>query len=322
MKMINKIIKAAFIFLFLALLTTLVEASTLLLENLNFETYPEKTEIIFKFDKPANMVFYAIDKPPQIIADVIGNVFVSGPDIAEVIPINQGQIKRIKVFKDDFLGERITISGEHLYGVDFFVIELNEMVNYCVTEEENAYYLYIAKSKDVELAKKKVKEAKKGFREEQEVAIEKELEGERKEKKIEEGVEKIAEEAQPQMNNRQSAAHWREIGYEHQKTDNFEKAMECYKKAIEFDSEYPCAHNDLGIIYFYLDEPNKSIEEFKKALKIDPDYLGAYTNLAMAYEEIGEVEKALDYWQKRIGFSKKDDSWTKKAKEKIRELKR
>ena len=304
--MISKIIKAAFIFLFLASLTTLVEANTPLLENLNFETYPEKIEIIFKFDQPANMVFYAINEPPQVIADVIGDVFASSPDVAEIIPINQGQIKRIKVFK---------ANGKHLYEIDFFVIELNELVDYYATKEGNAYYLHIAKVKGVELTKTK-----------QKITIEKDLEGKRKRKKTEEGwpegVKKITKEAQPRMNNHQLAIHWREVGYRYQKTDNFEKAIECYKKAIELDPEYPCVHNDLGIIYFYLDEPSKSIKEFKKALKIDPNYLGAYTNLAIVYEEIGEVEKALEYWQKRIGFSKKEDFWTKKAKEKIRELKR
>ncbi len=312
--MISKIIKAAFIFLFLASLTTLVEANTPLLENLNFETYPEKIEIIFKFDQQANMVFYAINEPPQVIADVIGDVSASSPDIAEVIPINQGQIKRIKVFKDDSLSERITISGKHLYGIDFFVIELNELVDYYATKEGNAYYLHIAKVKGAELTKTK-----------QKITIEKDLEGKREKKEIEEGrpegVKKINKEVQPRMNNRQLAIHWREVGYRYQKTDNFEKAIECYKKAIELDPEYPCAHNDLGIIYFYLDEPSKSIKEFKKALKIDPNYLGVYTNLAIVYEEIGEVEKALEYWQKRIGFSKKEDFWTEKAKERIREIK-
>jgi tetratricopeptide (TPR) repeat protein len=309
--------RLAKVFLALVLFTFFLnhsEASLPVIKNISFETYPDRVEVIFELEGSVNLVFYSIEDPPQVIADAIGNAFVVHPRLPEFITINQGQIKSIRVFRDESLGQRITAEGRRLDGVDFIIIELGEMVDFKVRKIGNIYYLYLAKTKDVKLQEEY--ELKMPQEREDKREIETEL------PKEEEVTRKQLEEEKPLMSKKQLARHWREVGFRHQKTNEFEKALECYKKAIEHDPEYPGAYNDLGVIYFYLGKPGKAIEEFKTALEINPNYLGAYTNLAIVYEEIGRLDEALECWTKRATLTRKKDYWSKKAEEKIKELKR
>ncbi len=135
-------------------------------------------------------------------------------------------------------------------------------------------------------------------------------------------VEAKIKRPQPTSGDVELARQWRRMGYDYQKTENYIKAADCYKKAIALYPDFACAHNDLGISYYYLDAYKKAVAELNKAIEIDPKYLSAYTNLALVYEEMGEAKKAIACWQKRIGFAKDSDAWTKKAKRKIEQLKR
>ena len=117
------------------------------------------------------------------------------------------------------------------------------------------------------------------------------------------------------------AMQWRQVGYNHQKNKDYDKALKSYNKAVELHPNYACIHNDIGIIYFYLGVYDKAIEEFQKAINLDKEYLATYSNLATVYEQIGNNQKAIECWQKRVKASKSNDVWTQKAKQKIEELK-
>jgi Tfp pilus assembly protein PilF len=122
--------------------------------------------------------------------------------------------------------------------------------------------------------------------------------------------------------NIQLAMHWRQVGYNHQKNKDYDKALSAYNKAAELYPSYACIHNDIGIIFFYLGMYEKALGEFQKAVELDDEYLAAYSNIATVYEETGQKSKAIEYWQKRVDASDANDVWTQKARKKIEDLKR
>jgi hypothetical protein len=122
--------------------------------------------------------------------------------------------------------------------------------------------------------------------------------------------------------NIQLAMQWRQVGYNHQKNKDYDKALSAYNKAVEFYPGYACIHNDIGIIYFYLGMYEKALEEFQEAVELDDSYLAAYSNIATVYEQTGQKGKAIEYWQKRVDASDANDVWTQKARSKIESLKK
>jgi len=347
------ILKIWLLLLLVILPVNFAEAALPVVERFSYESYPERIRITFNFNQPVKLITYTIKEPPQIIADIIGEAAGSIDKVPKSISINEGEIKSIKTFEN----ESIKTDCRDLYGVDFFIIELNKMVDFALSEKENIYYLDVAKLEGIHLTESlpaesqkkpeikglEVKEKKgQGLEVTPEEEIKQKIETtkkkrrearikqklyqigrQKKEEKAEEGQVKEARGTKlvPNISKEDLAGYWRNKGYSHQKEENYKEAIECYKKAIDFDPNYACAYNDLGIVYFYLKQPEKAIEQFKKAIEIDPNYLGAYTNLALTYENLDNNQEAIKYWQKRIELSKKEDYWTKKAKERIRELK-
>ena len=345
------ILKIWLLLLSVILPVNFAQATLPVVERLSYESYPERIRVTFSFSQPVKLVVYTIKEPSQIIADIMGEVAGSIDKVPKRISINEGEIKSIKAFED----ESIKTDCKDLYGVDFFIIELDKMVDFALSKKGNIYYLDVAKSENIHLTESlpaesqkepeiKGSEAKDKTEQESEVTPEEEIKQkiettkkkgkdtrikqklyqirQKKEEKTEEGqIEARGTKLVPGISKEELAEYWRNKGYSHQKEKDYNKAIDCYKKAIDFNPNYACAYNDLGIVYFYLNQPEKAIEQFEKAIEIDPNYLGAYTNLALTYENLGNNQKAIEYWEKRIELSKKEDYWTKKAKERIRELK-
>ena len=67
--------------------------------------------------------------------------------------------------------------------------------------------------------------------------------------------------------------------------DCIEKAIIFYSKAIELDSTYDIAYNNLGVVFLDgLGDATRAIDYFKTAIEINPSYVLAHFNLARSYE--------------------------------------
>lgn len=74
----------------------------------------------------------------------------------------------------------------------------------------------------------------------------------------------------------------------------FDLAIDSYKKEISLNSDYPDVLNDMGILYFMVDKYDEALEAYDKAIKIDNRYADPYQNKAMIY-----------FWQKQFNEAKK-----------------
>ena len=96
-----------------------------------------------------------------------------------------------------------------------------------------------------------------------------------------------------------SKAHLHNLeGYNLLKEENYQEAIACFQKAIEFDPEFATAYNNLGSAYYNLDKYDKAIEQFKKVIELEEDYTKAYFNLASAYFWEREFRKAYSYYRR------------------------
>jgi tetratricopeptide (TPR) repeat protein len=91
----------------------------------------------------------------------------------------------------------------------------------------------------------------------------------------------------------------RHVGYEnlgsayHNKGD-FKRAIENYRKAIEYYKDYTPAYINMGISYEALNDWDKAIGAYKKAGEIEPDSALPYLQLGDLYLRLGHQEAAVE----------------------------
>ncbi len=73
---------------------------------------------------------------------------------------------------------------------------------------------------------------------------------------------------------------------------DFQKTTEAYQLAVQ---EYPrdyTSHNNLGLLYSQIGEPEKALGEEQEAIRIDSHQVFAYGNLARAYLALNRIDEA------------------------------
>jgi len=82
--------------------------------------------------------------------------------------------------------------------------------------------------------------------------------------------------------------------------DSLELKIQNYKKALEIDSNYVDAWNNLGVAYHYYGYLDSAVYCLKKALSINPEYPQVNNNIAFLLDGTGDYEAAVYYYQKAI----------------------
>jgi len=72
----------------------------------------------------------------------------------------------------------------------------------------------------------------------------------------------------------------------------YDKAIECYRKAVELDPQYFDAWHALGMAYLRANRIPEAIEAGKRAIEINPNDMLAHTSLSMYYMRAGDKAMA------------------------------
>ncbi|NOX36894.1 MAG: tetratricopeptide repeat protein [Calditrichaeota bacterium] len=89
-------------------------------------------------------------------------------------------------------------------------------------------------------------------------------------------------------------------GIDYFKRQNFRKAIEQWKKALQLIPEDAEVHNFLGIAYHRVGELDSAILAFQTATRLDPEYYQAWNNIGYMYFLKGDYKGALVYFDRAI----------------------
>ncbi|MDP3042630.1 MAG: secretin N-terminal domain-containing protein [Candidatus Omnitrophota bacterium] len=130
----------------------------------------------------------------------------------------------------------------------------------------------------------------------------------------------VAGEKIPRAPLKETAKDYYKKGLRAQAGSDVEEAIRNFNKAAQLDHKYAAAYNSLGIIYEQELKFKKAEAMYLKAITVDPNFSPAYANLALFNEDQKDFVKALEYWRKRVYYGNPDDTWTKQALQRIKEL--
>ena len=125
---------------------------------------------------------------------------------------------------------------------------------------------------------------------------------------IEKSRSKIFEVKDEAKKMRGEEIEWFNKGYKASIAENYDEAIEYYKKAIAINPDYADAHANLGVNYIQKGKFDEAISNLKKAITIDPKNVGAHYNLGLVYDKKSMIDEAISEYEKTIdinpGFAK------------------
>ena len=94
---------------------------------------------------------------------------------------------------------------------------------------------------------------------------------------------------------------WISLGNDYFDTEQSQKAIHAYGKALEIDPNNPNLLTDQGVMYRNIRLYSKALENFEKALNINPNHLQCLYNTGVVYAvDLKDNVKAQQYWLKYL----------------------
>ncbi|MDD2365200.1 MAG: tetratricopeptide repeat protein [Desulfuromonadaceae bacterium] len=94
---------------------------------------------------------------------------------------------------------------------------------------------------------------------------------------------------------------WISLGNDYFDTEQSQKSINAYSKALEIDPNNPNVLTDQGVMYRKMGWYDKALENFEKANKIDPKHIQSLFNTGIVYAvDLKDHVKARPYWKKVI----------------------
>lgn len=99
---------------------------------------------------------------------------------------------------------------------------------------------------------------------------------------------------------------WNLLGWAYLKTDQLEKAEQCFNKSIIINEKWDNAYVGKGVLYRKIGNSNKSKQSYLKAIELVPDNAEAFSSLLVIELMEGNDKKAVEYgehaWKLRKNY--------------------
>lgn len=96
-------------------------------------------------------------------------------------------------------------------------------------------------------------------------------------------------------------AAWISLGNDYFDTEQTQKSINAYGKALEIEPNNPNVLTDQGVMFRKAGWYDKAIANFEKASKIDPNHLQSLYNVGLVYlTDLKQPDKALSYWTRYL----------------------
>jgi len=94
---------------------------------------------------------------------------------------------------------------------------------------------------------------------------------------------------------------WISLGNDYFDTEQAQKSINAYGKALEIAPDNPNILTDQGVMFRKVGWYDKALANFEKAGKIDPNHLQSLYNAGLVYMvDLKQPEKAVPYWSKYL----------------------
>jgi tetratricopeptide (TPR) repeat protein len=107
-----------------------------------------------------------------------------------------------------------------------------------------------------------------------------------------------------ELNSRYVFAH-NNLGLALAEQDNLSEAIDHYRIALQIDPRHAPTHNNLGMALARQDNLDMAIRHYREAIDLRPDYAKAYNNLASALHRQGKVNEAIDGFRRAIALDRR-----------------
>ena len=97
---------------------------------------------------------------------------------------------------------------------------------------------------------------------------------------------------------------WNSQGIKHFNEKSYEKALYCYKRAIEEDPNNTVVWHNQGIALNEMGQPKEALDSFRRALEIDPNFLSTYKEQASAFQKLKRFPEANASFQRADKIAK------------------
>ena len=96
---------------------------------------------------------------------------------------------------------------------------------------------------------------------------------------------------------------WISLGNDYFDTEQTQKSINAYGKALEIEPNNPNVLTDQGVMYRKVGWYDKALVNFEKANKIDPNHLQSLFNSGIVYAvDLKQMDKATQYWNKYLSL--------------------
>ena len=110
----------------------------------------------------------------------------------------------------------------------------------------------------------------------------------------------------PEQNGIRLSEHYFQLGREHARDDEFNRAIMLFSRAIELNPQNFGAYSFRGAVYFEIKSYKKALEDFDKALDMKPECVLCYSSRAQTKEKLEDWIGAYEDYTSAIVFSPKD----------------